>query len=159
MTLLSRSRWLDDRCRFINGVLIFDRCFRRTVLGKTKVSSCAYPWLYSAWAQNALTILPDVNLISNIGFSGEELTVQIQTLSLPIWTFMILACWSIQRLFFVTLRLTNFHLDGSITTIPFLVEHDACAGGCLQVLGRQRPDEMSFLPRSLGFKCFAYAPC
>jgi hypothetical protein len=47
------------------------RLFNEQYSGDTKVSSWAYPWLYSAWAQNALTILPDVNLISNIGFSGE----------------------------------------------------------------------------------------
>lgn len=47
------------------------RLFNEQYSGDTTVSSWAYPWLYSAWAQNALTILPDVNLISNIGFSGE----------------------------------------------------------------------------------------
>ncbi|MGB1816242.1 MAG: hypothetical protein ACPHJ3_12870, partial [Rubripirellula sp.] len=45
------------------------RLFDEQYSGNAKVSSWAYPWLYSAWAQNALTILPDVNLISNIGFS------------------------------------------------------------------------------------------
>ncbi|MAI33125.1 MAG: hemolytic protein HlpA-like protein [Rhodopirellula sp.] len=48
----------------------WQRLFDEQYSGNTKVSSWAYPWLYSAWAQNALTILPDVNLISNIGFSG-----------------------------------------------------------------------------------------
>lgn len=46
------------------------RLFDEQYSGKTTISSWAYPWLYSAWAQSALTILPDVNLISNIGFSG-----------------------------------------------------------------------------------------
>jgi hypothetical protein len=30
--------------------------------------SWAYAWLYSCWAQAGLSILPDVNLVSNIGF-------------------------------------------------------------------------------------------
>jgi len=45
--------------------------FNQQHAGGTNISSWAYPWLYSAWAQNALTILPDVNLISNIGFTGD----------------------------------------------------------------------------------------
>ena len=46
------------------------RLFDEQYSGKTTVSSWAYAWLYSAWTQNALTILPDANLVSNIGFSG-----------------------------------------------------------------------------------------
>ena len=46
------------------------RLFNEQYSGLSNTSSWAYPWLYSGWTQNALTILPDVNLISNIGFSG-----------------------------------------------------------------------------------------
>jgi hypothetical protein len=34
-------------------------------------SSWAYRWTYSAWVNSALTVLPSVNLVSNIGFGGE----------------------------------------------------------------------------------------
>ena len=33
-----------------------------------QIDSWAYPWLFSCWAQNGLTAIPDVNLVSNIGF-------------------------------------------------------------------------------------------
>ena len=33
-----------------------------------QIDSWAYPWLYSCWTQNGLTAIPDVNLVSNIGF-------------------------------------------------------------------------------------------
>jgi len=36
-----------------------------------QIDSWAYPWLYSCWTQGALTILPNVNLVNNIGF-GEQ---------------------------------------------------------------------------------------
>jgi len=36
-------------------------------------SSWAYRWTYSAWANDALTLIPEVNLVSNIGF-GEQAT-------------------------------------------------------------------------------------
>jgi hypothetical protein len=41
---------------------IFDRCHRGDI------NSWAYPWTYACWCQNGLTALPDVNLVSNIGF-------------------------------------------------------------------------------------------
>jgi hypothetical protein len=38
-----------------------------------KVNSWAYCWTFACWIQNGLTILPNVNLVSNIGF-GEDAT-------------------------------------------------------------------------------------
>jgi hypothetical protein len=38
-----------------------------------KINSWAYRWMLSCWIQNGLTILPNVNLISNIGY-GESAT-------------------------------------------------------------------------------------
>ena len=46
---------------------IFDQCYAG------RIYSWAYPWTYSCWMQSGLTILPNVNLVSNIGF-GEEAT-------------------------------------------------------------------------------------
>jgi hypothetical protein len=43
----------------------FDLCY------KGKINSWAYVWLYTCWAQGALTILPDTNLVSNIGFGSD----------------------------------------------------------------------------------------
>jgi len=36
-------------------------------------SSWAYRWMFTAWSQNSLTLLPNINLVSNIGF-GELAT-------------------------------------------------------------------------------------
>jgi len=38
-----------------------------------KISSWAYPWQFARWLNHMLAVLPQVNLISNIGF-GEEAT-------------------------------------------------------------------------------------
>ncbi|MDJ0579615.1 TylF/MycF/NovP-related O-methyltransferase [Crocosphaera sp.] len=38
----------------------------RTYQGE--INTWDFPWGYSCWAQNGLTILPDVNLVTNIGF-------------------------------------------------------------------------------------------
>lgn len=53
---------------------IYDNCHAG------KIDSWAYPWTYSCWVQNGLTILPNVNLVSNIGFgSGSTHTVKEST--------------------------------------------------------------------------------
>jgi hypothetical protein len=36
-----------------------------------EIDSWAYPWMYSCWMQNMLSILPRVNLVSNVGFSTD----------------------------------------------------------------------------------------
>lgn len=46
---------------------IFNRCYAG------RIDSWAYPWTFSCWIQSGLTILPNENLVSNIGF-GEEAT-------------------------------------------------------------------------------------
>lgn len=43
--------------------------FQSTYEGKTR--SWAYRWMLSSWLQNGLSILPHVNLVSNIGFGTE----------------------------------------------------------------------------------------
>jgi len=45
---------------------IFDECY------EGKINSWAYHWCYACWSQSALTVLPDVNLISNIGFGADS---------------------------------------------------------------------------------------
>jgi len=46
---------------------IFQSCY------DNKVNSWAYRWAFACWIQNGLTIIPNVNLVSNIGF-GEDAT-------------------------------------------------------------------------------------
>ena len=44
---------------------IFDNCYAG------KIDSWAYPWTFSCWLQSGMTVLPNVNLVSNIGFGIE----------------------------------------------------------------------------------------
>lgn len=46
----------------------------RTIFDEThgeRNASWAYRWIYSAWVSGGLTVLPNVNLVSNIGFGPE----------------------------------------------------------------------------------------
>ena len=38
---------------------------------RNEIDSWAYRWTFSCWVQNGLTILPNVNLVSNIGFDRD----------------------------------------------------------------------------------------
>jgi hypothetical protein len=53
-----KKYWLD----------IFQRVYEKQIN-----TSWDYQWLYAIWGQSGLTIIPDVNLVSNIGF-GEDAT-------------------------------------------------------------------------------------
>lgn len=46
-------------------------CFKSTYNGA--IDTWDYQWIYTIWSQNGLTVLPTVNLISNLGF-GDEAT-------------------------------------------------------------------------------------
>lgn len=50
-----------------------------------QVDSWAFPWTLNCWLQNGLTILPDANLVSNIGFGtdGTHTTVKMPYSELP----------------------------------------------------------------------------
>ncbi|MGB7345245.1 MAG: glycosyltransferase family 2 protein [Pirellulaceae bacterium] len=43
------------------------------------VSSWAYPWQLSCWMNHGLTVLPDVNLVTNIGFGDDATHTKQQT--------------------------------------------------------------------------------
>jgi len=38
---------------------------------RNEIDSWAYRWTFSCWVQNGLTVLPNVNLVSNIGFDED----------------------------------------------------------------------------------------
>lgn len=44
---------------------IFEACFAGNI------DSWAYPWTFTCWKQSGMTILPNVNLVSNIGFGPD----------------------------------------------------------------------------------------
>ncbi len=79
-----RDRWQDydhelhcwsETLRFLEGfgdralTEYWEGAYRRVISGE--VDSWAYRWLFSCWAKRALTVTPNRNLVTNIGF-GEE---------------------------------------------------------------------------------------
>ena len=58
------SKMLGNRAAVDYWRRIFDETYGE------KNSSWAYRWTFSAWTHGALTILPNVNLVSNIGFGA-----------------------------------------------------------------------------------------
>ncbi|HON82099.1 MAG TPA: hypothetical protein PLN56_07350 [Methanoregulaceae archaeon] len=65
--------------RFLNGflhdrlsVMYWNRIFDRVYDGTLKTWD--YQWVFSSWMNNAFSIIPHVNLISNVGF-GQEATL------------------------------------------------------------------------------------
>lgn len=73
---VSMSMWPELSQRQLRAVLDTDtalaywhRIFTLTYLGY--VDTWDYQWVFNCWSQNGLSILPNVNLVSNIGFNAE----------------------------------------------------------------------------------------
>lgn len=65
------GNWLESILVESQAVKYWTKIFQTTYDNKN--DSWAYRWTFSCWIQNGLTILPNVNLVSNIGF-GEDAT-------------------------------------------------------------------------------------
>jgi hypothetical protein len=61
--------WLQDIFCDSSCVKFWMKTFQSTYEGK--INTWDYIWTYYCWLQNGLTILPNVNLVSNIGFGNE----------------------------------------------------------------------------------------
>jgi len=61
--------WLEDLLGAKKSVWYWKYIFKNVYKGK--IDSWAYQWTFSCWIQSALTVLPNVNLVSNIGFGSE----------------------------------------------------------------------------------------
>jgi len=57
--------WLMDRRLVRYWTYHFEETFRG------RIDTWDYPWTFACWVQGALTVLPSVNLVSNIGFGKE----------------------------------------------------------------------------------------
>lgn len=68
---LREGGWLMDVLGDAAAVRYWTRMFNETYAERN--TSWAYRWMFSIWAQSGLAILPNVNLVSNIGF-GEQAT-------------------------------------------------------------------------------------
>ena len=63
---IRNGNWLQDLFKDKKSVQYWANIFEKTYQGK--INSWDYMWTFSCWIQNALTVIPNVNLISNIGF-------------------------------------------------------------------------------------------
>jgi hypothetical protein len=66
---IQQGKWLYDILGSRYAVTYWGKIFQTAY--ENKVDSWAYVWMFSCWIQSGLTILPNVNLVSNIGFGGE----------------------------------------------------------------------------------------
>ncbi len=63
---LRNTSWLFDILGTQDAADYWYNIFDKAYAGE--IDSWGYPWTFSCWVQNGLTILPEVNLVSNIGF-------------------------------------------------------------------------------------------
>jgi hypothetical protein len=61
--------WLEDILQDPLAVPYWKTIFQRTY--ENQINSWAYRWTFACWVQSGLTVLPNVNLISNIGYHQE----------------------------------------------------------------------------------------
>ena len=64
---LKEGNLLKDKLSDRRAVKYWNNIFQRTF--ERKINSWFYRWLFACWNQSGLSIMPEVNLISNIGFS------------------------------------------------------------------------------------------
>ncbi|HUJ10299.1 MAG TPA: glycosyltransferase family 2 protein [Verrucomicrobiae bacterium] len=63
--------WLRDLVGDIRAVQHWTEKFDHAYRAGGKVDYWDYQWLFSTWAQNGLCIMPNANLVSNVGFDAE----------------------------------------------------------------------------------------
>ncbi len=67
---IKNGNWLYDILQDYWAVKYWSQQFEKTY--QLKINSWAYRWTLSCWLQSGLTILPNTNLVSNIGFDLES---------------------------------------------------------------------------------------
>ena len=68
--------WLQDVLYDEKSVRYWTKQIENTYQGK--IDSWDYQWVFACWINNALTIIPNVNLVSNIGFGSEAVHTKIK---------------------------------------------------------------------------------
>ena len=63
------GNWLADILKDRESILYWENTFQSVYEGKA--DSWSNQWLFACWLQSGLSILPNVNLVSNIGFGIE----------------------------------------------------------------------------------------
>ena len=65
-TDLRQTDWLNNILNDTEAVTYWRETFDNSAADK--IDSWGIPWMFSCWASNGLTVLPNTNLVSNIGF-------------------------------------------------------------------------------------------
>ena len=63
------NNWLESILETPQAIKYWQQIFQATYEGR--INSWAYRWTFACWLQHGLTILPNVNLVSNIGYGSE----------------------------------------------------------------------------------------
>ncbi|MDD4600549.1 hypothetical protein SDC9_13781 [bioreactor metagenome] len=66
---IANGQWLTAILSQDVGLIYWQKIFDLTYHGY--INTWDYQWVFNCWSQNGLCILPNVNLVSNIGFSTE----------------------------------------------------------------------------------------
>ncbi|RPJ79079.1 MAG: glycosyltransferase family 2 protein [Alphaproteobacteria bacterium] len=66
---IKNENWLKDILVHSTVIRYWSDIFQTVYEGK--IDTWDYQWLFSCWVQNGLTIIPSVNLVSNIGFRAD----------------------------------------------------------------------------------------
>lgn len=64
-----KQRWLEDILDDPGEAKYWDGIFQRLYLGQ--IDTWDYQWLFACWRQGGLSILPNVNLVTNIGIGAD----------------------------------------------------------------------------------------
>jgi len=63
--------YMQDILSDKTAVKFWDKIFEAVYKNKNKIDTWDFQWIFSCWVQNGLTLLPNVNLVSNIGFNED----------------------------------------------------------------------------------------
>jgi len=66
---ISQGGWLYDILGNKRSTIYWQNMFRKTFAGE--INTWDYQWTFACWLQNGLSVIPNTNLISNIGYSNE----------------------------------------------------------------------------------------
>lgn len=60
--------WLETQLKDARAADMFRQAFERAYAAKGEVDYWDYQWTFACWSRNGLSILPNVSLVSNLGF-------------------------------------------------------------------------------------------
>ena len=67
--MIKKAGWLDDILQNKREAAYWTEVFDQVSRGE--VGTWDYQWVFACWLQSAFAILPNVNMVSNIGFGGD----------------------------------------------------------------------------------------